>query len=169
FGYGSYDTRNIHASLVTGSYDGWSAVLAGGATESNSYRSGFGFNEPGKAYALYFKTRKTFANGSFSLGAYDSYGGSYRPLPMPLTPIPGVTVNGLNVPGQLYSETTSGFYGSLPFAVIHKWDSTGQDILIYSRLKLRLSRDLRFSSLLYYRHGRRFHYHNDQYLPVDPF
>ena len=169
FGYGSYATRNIHASLITGSHDGWSAVLAGGATESNSYRSGFGFNQPGKAYALYFKTRKTFQNGSLSFGAYDSYGGAYRPLPVPLKPIPGVTVNGSNVPGQLYSEQTSGFYGSLPFALIHKWDSTGPDLLIYGRLKLRLSRYLRFASLLYYRRGRRFHYHNDQYLPTDPF
>lgn len=169
FGYGSYATRNVHASLVTGSYHGWSAVLAGGATDSNSYRSGFGFSQPGKAYALYFKTRKVFKNGSLSLGAYDAYGGAYRPLPIPLTPIAGVTVNGWDVPGPLYSERTSGFYGSLPFNVIHKWDSTGQDVLIYGRLKLQLSRHLRFTSLLYYRHGRRFHYHNDQYLPVDPF
>lgn len=168
FGYGSYATRNVHASLTTGSYDGWSAVLAGGATESNSYRSGFGFNQPGKAYALYFKTRKTFRNGTLSLGMYDAYGGAYRPLPIPLTPIPGVTVNGSNASGQLYSEQTSGFYGSLPYNVIHKWDSTGPDVLIYGRLKLRLSRYVRFASLLYYRHGRRFHYHDDQYQP-DPF
>jgi iron complex outermembrane receptor protein len=169
FGYGSYSTRNVHASVTTATYHGWSAVLAGGATESNSYRRGFGFHQPGKAYAAFFKVRKKFQNGSISLGAYDAYGGAYRPLPIPLSPLPGVTVNGLNVPGQPYSQTTSGFYGSLPFNVIHKWDSTGPDTLIYGRLRLRLSRRLRFASLLYYRHGRRFHYHDDQYLPVDPF
>ncbi len=172
-GYGSFNTRNFHFSVNTGLHDGWAAVFAGGETKSDSYRTGYGFSNPGQAFAYYFKLRKKFSNGAISFGAYDARADAYRPLPIPVEPISGVTVNGFDVagtanPGLLYSESTSGFYSSLPYGLIHKLDLNAT-WLIYNRVRLRISPYLRFTNLLYYRHGNRFHSHNDQYFAVDPF
>lgn len=172
-GYGSFNTRNFHFSLNTGQYHGWSAVLAGGETKSDSYRTSPGVRNPGQSFAYYMKVRKKFANGSLSFGGYDARANAYRPLPIPVDPIEGVTVNGFGAsgapnPGLLYSEKTSGFYGSLSPDLIQKNDLNAT-WLLYGRLKLRIAPSLHFTNLLYYRHGNRFHSHNDQYFATDPF
>ena len=58
--YGSYNTKNIVFNIRTGSIDGWSTILAGGAGSGNSYRRiPGGFANPSYDYAWFFKTRKT--------------------------------------------------------------------------------------------------------------
>jgi hypothetical protein len=47
FTYGSFNTKNVNFNIKTGMIGGYSAVLAGGITSSNSYRTGFGFYNPG--------------------------------------------------------------------------------------------------------------------------
>jgi iron complex outermembrane receptor protein len=172
-GYGSLGTKNLHFDVSSGVHDGWSAIIAGGETKSNSYRTGYGFQNPGDAFAYYAKLKKQFSNGSISFGAYDARAEAYRPLPIPVNPIAGVTVNGYDAagtpnPGLLYSEKTSGFYGSLPYGLIHKLD-LNSTWMAYARLRLDLTKSLKFTNLLYYRHGNRFHGHNDQYFPTDAF
>lgn len=171
--YGSFDTKGIHFNATTGNINGWSAVIGGGQSTFNSYRNGYGFSNPGKTYAYYLKIRKSFKNGDWSLGAYDAQGYAYRPLPIPLSPISSVTVNGVNAQGNpnagtLYSEQTSGYYTSLPYNLINKLDLNAT-WLIYSRLHLELSHHVELEDLLYYRHGRRYHTHNDNYFTNNPY
>lgn len=171
--YGSFNTKGVHFSATTGNVNGWSAVIGGGQSTFNSYRHGYGFANPGKTFAYYFKVRKTFQDGGWSLGAYDAQGYAYRPLPIPLNPIAGVTVNGVNAqgapnPGTSYSEQTSGYYSSLPFDLINKLDLNAT-WLVYSKLHLALSRHVELADLLYYRHGRRYHTHNDNYFANNPY
>lgn len=165
-GLGSDNFKNIHFSLYSGLHDGYSGVLAGGYTTSNSfisqpnnssYYSGFNGELPSYAYAYYGKLDKIFKDGHISLGAYLAKGSAYKPLPIPLEPINGVTVNGLDssgkpIPGELYSQKTSGYYKGL----LQKLD-TNSTYMIYSKLNLNLAKNTLLHSMVWYRHGDRFH------------
>ncbi len=160
--YGSYNTKNIVFNIRTGSVDGWSTILAGGAGSGDSYRqSPDGFANPSYDYAWFLKTRKTFSNGDFSLGAYLAKGSGYRPVPIPLNPIAGVTMDGTpNSP--LYSQATSGFYSSLPYGVWNKEDSNST-WLVYSKLNVALDRMVGAHNMVWYRYGQRLHVHYNNY------
>ncbi len=122
---GSFDTKNINFNARSGMFDGYSFVIAGGTTTSNDYITGSGFYNPTYDYALYGKLVKTFYRGNFAIGAYITHADIYRPPVIPVSPIEpgngmtGVTVNGFNrngeeIPGEYYSQATSGFYSTLP-------------------------------------------------------
>ncbi|MHB8254124.1 MAG: TonB-dependent receptor [Acidiferrobacter sp.] len=167
---GSFGTYGENFNVRTGNMGhGWTAVLAGGVTKShNNYLSGYGFNNPSKNHAFYAKIRKTFHGGHISFGAYNARSESYRPLPIPVTPNPGVTVNGVNPttqavnPGPLYSQQTSGFYTTLPYSEYWKQSIVSTNLL-YSNFVNHLSRDLTIHNLLWYRYGSREHLHYDNY------
>lgn len=171
-GFGSDNFKNIHFSLYSGLHNGFSGVLAGGYTTSNSfisqpnnsnYYTGFNGQLPSYAYAYYGKLDKIFKGGHISLGAYLAKGSAYKPLPIPLEPINGVTVNGLDsggksIPGELYSQKTSGYYNGL----LQKLD-TNSTYMIYSKLSIKLAKNTLLHSMIWFRHGDRFHIQNRVY------
>lgn len=111
--YGSYQTRNVSFDLQTGDLGGWRTVLAGGWNKANNFLQGRdGFKNPSYNYAYYLKTRHAFANGNgdFSIGGYVARSSAQRPLTIPVSPIPGVTITGPGNPGALLSQQTTGFY-----------------------------------------------------------
>ena len=165
--YGSYNAKNIVFNIRTGNIDGWSTILAGGAGSSNSYRqSPDGFNNPSYSYAWFLKTRKTFSNGDFSLGAYLAKGSGYRPVPIPVNPISGVTLDG-TANSPLYSQTSSGYYASLPESVWFKQDSNST-WLLYSKLNVDLDKTWAVHNLIWYRYGHRLHFHYNNYGLSNP-
>ncbi|MEY2340823.1 TonB-dependent receptor [Acidithiobacillus sp. IBUN Pt1247-S3] len=165
--YGSYDSKNIVFNIRTGNIDGWSTILAGGAGSANSYRqSADGFNNPSYNYAWFLKTRKTFSNGDFSVGAYLAKGTGYRPVPIPVNPIAGVTLNG-TATSPLYSQATSGYYSSLPNDVWFKQDSNST-WLLYSKLNVAMDSTWSAHNLIWYRYGHRLHFHYNNYGLSNP-
>ncbi|WP_197513225.1 TonB-dependent receptor [Acidihalobacter aeolianus] len=162
--WGSYGTHGVNLSLDSGEHDGWSAVLAGGYTKNNTFRSG-SFKAPSRSYAYYGNIRKAFSTGVWSVGGYWDNTEEWRPNFIPLKPIPGVTTEGLNANAPLYSQPTSGYYASLPYAAWHK-QLTVRDWMLYTKLSLALERNLRLHALMWYRHGHRIHARVNQYLPL---
>lgn len=156
--YGSFDTLNSTFILQTGDLDGWDTVLAGGLGEANNYMtSPDGFKSPSNNYAYYLKTQKHFDGGTIlSLGAYAARSAAYRPLPTPVSPIPGVTINGYQRPGELFSQSTTGFYTTLPYNVNNKTD-TNQIAMFYGKLLDPLSHFLNLHNYAYYVEGTRVH------------
>ena len=154
--YGSYDQKNLSFSLRTGAWHGWSTVLAGGFGNGNSFRqSPDGFQNPSEDYAFFGKTVKTFASGDFSVGLYDARSGGYRSQVIPVAANPAITTTGA-AGAPLYSQQTSGFYSTLPFASYDKKDFN-EMLLAYSRLDLHLDDTTTLHNLLWYMHIGRNH------------
>ena len=156
--YGSFDTLNSTLTLQTGAIDGWETIFAAGLGESNNYMTApDGFKSPSNNYAYYLKTRKHFQDGTvLSLGAYAARSAAYRPLPTPVTPIPGVTINGYQQSGTLFSQQTTGFYTTLPYQVNNKVD-TNQIAMVYGKLRDPLSKSVLLHNYSYYVEGTRVH------------
>lgn len=156
--YGSFDTLNSTVTLQTGAIDGWETVFAAGFGESNSFMTApDGFKSPSNNYAYYLKTRKHFQDGTvLSLGAYAARSAAYRPLPTPVSPIPGVTINGYQQEGPLFSQQTTGFYTTLPYQVNNKVD-TNQIAMVYGKLRDPLSKTVMLHNDAYYVEGTRVH------------
>ena len=167
--YGSENTRNLFLSAQTGSIGGWETVLAGGVGAANNFRrSPDGYAWPSKNYAGYIKTRKDFGRGSVSFGAYLGNGQGWRPTPIPLTPVPGISVNGQYAngtpkPGALLSQQTTGFYSALNENVWAK-DDYNRTWLVYARQNLSLDDTTTLHNLLWYRQGNRLHKHFNNYV-----
>lgn len=159
--YGSFNQKSLTFDARTGLYDGWSSILAGGFGDGNSYRQGDGFNNPDSDYALFLKTRHEFDNGAISFGAYDARSEAFRPTYIPQSANPAITINGLNAqgqpnPGPLYSQATSGFYGSPPFATYDKNDSNAMYVL-YAKQRLDLGAGTTLHNQAWYMHIKRTH------------
>ncbi|MHB1643920.1 MAG: TonB-dependent receptor domain-containing protein, partial [Acidithiobacillus sp.] len=88
----------------------------------------------------------------------------FRPNFIPVTPIPGITTQGLNANAPLYSQQTSGFYASLPESIWFKQLKV-QGYMLYSKLNLHLSRHVTLHEMAWYRHGHRVHYRITNYVP----
>ena len=161
--FGSNGTLGYNFDLKTGMYDGWSAVLAGGYTKNNTFRTG-SFRAPAQSFAYFGKAVKTFRRGTFSLGGYVDSSREFRPNFIPVTPIQGITTQGLNANASLYSQQTSGYYASLPESIWFKQLKV-QDYMLYSKLNLHLSKDVTLHELAWYRHGHRVHYRINNYIP----
>ncbi|WP_298138021.1 TonB-dependent receptor [Acidiferrobacter sp.] len=167
--FGDYGTQGFHFAMRTGLHDGYSAVLAAGTTQSNDYIQSQedGFANPSHDQAIFGKVVKLLAHGSVGLGAYVAQSQSYRPAFIPLTPIAGLTVNGFtstgaSIPGPLYSETTSGYYGGIPFSIWHK-QVVNATYLVYMPVDLEFSPITTFHDTLWYRHGNRLHNHYNDF------
>ena len=160
---GSFGTENADVILQTGKIDGWETVFAGGAGRSNGFRSSpDGFNWPTRNYSAFFKTRKVFATGNASFGAYLGDGHGWRPTLIPTTPVAGLTVNGLGQPGQLFSEQTSGYYSAINEKVWAK-DDFNRVWIVYARQNLKLDENVTLHNQLWYRQGNRLHLHYNDY------
>ena len=160
---GSFGTENADVILQTGKIDGWETVFAGGAGRSNGFRSSpDGFNWPTRNYSAFFKTRKVFATGNASFGAYLGDGHGWRPTLIPTTPVAGLTVNGLGQPGQLFSEQTSGYYSAVNEKVWAK-DDFNRVWIVYARQNLKLDENVTLHNQLWYRQGNRLHLHYNDY------
>lgn len=169
--YGSFNTKGVHFNVRTGNIDGWSAIIAGGATSAGNYLTGYGFNNPSTNYAYYAKLIKHFHYGHVSFGAYVARSVAYRPLPIPVEPnsavtIYGTDVNGNPIPGPLYSQETSGFYTTLPNSEYFK-EAFNTNYLLYSKMLYHISKDTTLHNLLWFRHGSREHLHYNYYTGGD--
>lgn len=164
--FGSYGNRGTNFSVDTGKHDGWAAVFAGTIDRNDNYLQGYGFNNPQSSYAYYGKLVKTFSNGRISIGGFVSRSSAFRPLPIPTTANPNVTINGVNSitgainPGPIYSQQTTGFYTTLPRSIYFK-EIPIRTYLLYSRITDHLDDNTTFHNLLFFRYGNRIHYHFD--------
>lgn len=155
--YGSNDQMNVSLYASSGVHDGWSSVLGYGYASGNTFRTG-GYNDPAHGNQLYAKIRKDFTNGHFSIGTYWQHSAEQRPNDIPVNPIAGVTVAGLNVPGaQLYSQQTSGFYSDLPESVWFKKNQIS-NYIGYFKFFDQLDDSTSVTNLTWYRHGAVIHY-----------
>lgn len=165
--FGSYSQKNLELNLFSGDYHGWSTVLSGGMGKGDSFRSGpDGFGNPDKDGALYTKTTKSFQSGAFSVGGYYARSGGYRAQIIPMSPVAGLTMDGLGVPdAAVYSQQTSGFYSTLPYDSYNKYD-VNELGLIYAREIFLLDNTTTFQNQTWYSHEFRMHErNNDVYAP----
>ncbi len=161
--YGSFSQKDFSANLTSGVFHGWSAVLAAGVGDGNDFRNApDGFQNPGKDLAFYSKGIKSFQNSTFEAGIYYAHGAGYRSQVIPVVANPLITMNGQ--PGGLqYSQQTSGYFSTLPYASYEKYD-TNEDGLIYARETAKLSPTLTLINLNWWNHIARSHYRqNDVY------
>lgn len=155
--YGSNDQKNISMYASSGVHQGWSSIIGYAYGGGNTFRTG-GYNDPAHAAQIYAKVRKDFTNGHFSIGAYWQHSIEQRPNDIPVSPIAGVTVAGLNVAGaQLYSQQTSGFYSDLPKSVWFKQNQV-QNYIGYFKFFDQLDDNTSVTNLTWYRHGEIVHY-----------
>ena len=150
--YGEYGQKNLAFVMNTGSIRGWSTVIGGGVGDGDSYRQApDGFANQGSDGSVFGKTVKTFSAGSFVFGAYYSKSGGYRPTVIPLTD------QGLIEPnGSSFSQATTGFYSSLPYAAYNKYD-TNEMAMVYGKENLLLNDTTKLTNMTWYVHIRRFH------------
>ena len=162
--YGSFSTKNADLILQTGKIHGWETVIAGGAGKADSFHtSPDGWAWPTQNYAGFLKTRKQFNGGSsISFGAYLGDGGGWRAVPLPLTPVPGLTVNGVGASGPLLSEATTGYYNTVNENVWRKYDNNRTWIL-YARQNIRVDSRTTLHNQLWYRRGDRLHWHYNNF------
>ena len=162
FSYGSFGSKIVSASADTGRFDGWSAVIAGAYAHGHSFRTGAYL--PSHNEELFFKLRKHYNGNSYSFGAYYAGAKSYRPNQIPLSPIPGVTLNGLPN-GTPYSQSSTGFYSTLPTYVWHKIDQEHM-FLLYGRQRLKIASNVNLTNEMWYRNSVLHHYGvNNLYPP----
>ena len=168
--YGSDNSRNVVFNVQTGTINGWSTVIAGGTGSADNFRrSPDGYAWPSKNFAGYFKTRKTFDNGDVSFGGYIADGHGWRPTPLPMTPIAGISVNGQDangnaLPGAAFSQQTSGYYSALNQNVWAKNDFN-RTWLVYAKQNIRLDDHVTLHNMAWYRRGDRLHIHYNDYVP----
>ncbi len=163
FTYGSYNQKNMEFNLASGLYHGWSDALSFGIGSGDDFRKGIdGFNNYGKNYAAYDKAVKVFDQNSFSIGGYFAYAGGYRPQVIPTVANPAITVTG-QPSGEVYSQQTSGFYSTLPYASYNKYD-VNQIALIDAKQNIHLDDTTTLQNMVWYMHIRRLHArYNDVY------
>jgi iron complex outermembrane receptor protein len=157
---GPWGQQNFAFVGNTGKYKGWSTVLGGGVGRGDDYRPApDGFGDNAKNGSVFGKTVKTFSAGSFAFGVLYAKGGGYRAQVIPTTDV------GLVEPstGVHYSQASSGFYSSLPFADYNKYD-TNEGLMAYARQRLFLSHTGTLENSAWYTHIRRFHRRNEDAL-----
>ncbi|MGA8111005.1 MAG: TonB-dependent receptor [Acidobacteriaceae bacterium] len=164
---GPYGQQNFALVGNTGAFKGWSTVVGGGVGRGDDYRPGpDGFANPAKNGSVFGKTLKTFSAGSLAFASFYSKAGGYRAQVIPTTDIGLVETNNdgtLNPNGIHYSQQTSGFYSSLPFAAYNKYD-TNEMFMSYARQHLFLGPKTTVQNTTWYTHIRRFHRRNDDAL-----
>jgi iron complex outermembrane receptor protein len=161
---GSFSSTIASAVFNTGAIDGWSTVMGAAGARQLTFRD-TADTMPSDSEQGYVKTRKQLASGSVSFGAYFTRSDEWRPNMIPVSPNPEIHTDGLDGPGGLYSEQTSGFYSTLPRAVWHKHNEI-VDYLLWSHAHLELSPSLELSNEAWFRWGKIRHYRlNDYTLP----
>ena len=167
--FGSYAQKNLEVNMFTGLYHGWSSVVSGGIGKGDSFRTGpDGFGNPGKDGAIYAKTTKSFQTGIFSVGGYFARAGANRAQIIPTTSVPGLTMDGLDVPNaQIYSQQASGFYSTLPYDSYNKYDVNELGML-FAKETFLLSNTTGVQNQTWFTHEYRLHQRTtDVYVPSD--
>jgi iron complex outermembrane receptor protein len=157
---GPWGQQNFAFVGNTGKIKGWNTVLGGGLGRGDDYRPApDGFGDPSKNGSVFGKTVKTFSAGSFAFGVLYAKGGGYRAQVIPTTDV------GLVEPGSgiHYSQATSGFFSSLPYADYNKYD-TNEGFMAYARQRMYLSHTSTLENSAWYTHIRRFHRRNEDAL-----
>jgi iron complex outermembrane receptor protein len=159
---GPYGQQNFALVGNTGAFKGWDTVVGGGVGRGDDYRAGpDGFANPAKNGSAFGKTLKTFPAGSLAFASFYSKAGGYRAQVIPTTDI-GLG-EGPDGTGPHYSEPSSGFYSSLPFAAYNKYD-TNEMFMGYARQHLFMGPRTTVQNTTWYTHIRRFHRRNDDAL-----
>ena len=165
--YGSYNQKNLEFDVSTPVYKGWSTILAGGGGMGDDFRVGpDGFGSPSKDLAIYSKTIKTFQQNSLDFGGYYVHSGGYRSQVIPTTPVTGITLDGTPT-GALYSQQSSGFFSTLPYADYNKYDVNVMGIL-HARENIHIDDKTQFQNLTWYTHIRRLHDRLDDVYALGP-
>ncbi len=165
--YGSYAARNLQFDLSSPVYKGWSTILAGGLGDGNDFRNGpDGFGSPSKDLAFYDKTIKQFGQSSIDFGGYWAHSAGYRPQVIPTTPVDGINLGGIGV-GPLYSQQTTGFYSTLPYANYNKYDVNEMGIA-HVRENLHVNDNTQIENLSWFMHIRRLHDRLDDVYALGP-
>jgi iron complex outermembrane receptor protein len=162
-GGGSFASYSASTMLQSGDLSGWRTELGGGYTRSDGFRTG-DYHAPNQASAVFAKTVKSFQNGDFSAGFFFSHTQEFRPLYIPTATVPGVTTGGYGLPGTLLSQSSTGFYYTVPTSQYFKND-TAHMYLAYARLHVHLDKQVSLSNTLWYRAGYRHHYRVNDYYP----
>jgi iron complex outermembrane receptor protein len=161
---GPWGQQNFAFVGNTGKFKDWSTVSGGGLGRGDDYRPApDGFGDPAKNGSVFGKTVKTFSAGSLAFGVLYAKGGGYRAQVIPTTDV------GLVEPGSgiHYSQATSGFFSSLPFADYNKYD-TNEGFMAYARQRISLSHSSTLENSAWYTHIRRFHRRNEDALALGP-
>ena len=161
--YGSFFQKDMVVNATTGLFHGWStAVSAGGDMGNDFRRSPDGFKNPSKDFAVFLKTVRAYQDATFEFGGYYAHAGGYRSQVIPTVANPYITMDGQA--GSLqYSQHTSGYYSTLPYASYNKYD-TNDMALIYSRQSVRLDPTLTLDNTAWFMRIDRIHYRiNDVY------
>jgi iron complex outermembrane recepter protein len=157
---GPYGQQNFAFVGNTGSFKGWATVLGGGMGRGDDFRvAPDGFGNHTRSGSVYGKTVKRFSAGSLAFGVLYSKGGGYRPTVIPTTDVNLIEPNS----GIHFSQATSGFYSSLPYADYNKYD-TNEMFMAYARQRLFLSHTSTLENSAWYNHIRRFHRRNEDAL-----
>ena len=157
---GPWGQQNFAFVGNTGNFKGWSTVLGGGVGRGDDYRPApDGFGDPSKNGSVFGKTVKSFTGGSLAFGVLYAKGGGYRAQVIPTTNV-GLLEPGTNT---YYSQASSGFYSSLPFADYNKYD-TNEGFMAYARQRMYLSHTSTLENSAWYTHIRRFHRRNEDAL-----
>lgn len=155
--YGSYNQEETDFDLTSGVHDGWSAVIAGGHGSGDSFRQGIGdgFTNPNHDMELYGKAIKQIGNGNLQFGAFSSDSAGYRPQVIPIAENPEITVTGA-AGAPTYSQASSGFYSTLPFASYNKYDANLLN-LFWGKLNLALDPTTTLQGQAWYERINRLH------------
>ena len=157
---GPYGQQNFAFVGNTGQFHGWSTVVGGGLGRGDDFRPApDGFGNPAQDGSVFGKTLKDFSAGSFTFGAFYAKSGGYRAQVIPTTDV-GLIEPGTNLS---YSQATSGFYSSLPYADYNKYD-TNEMFLAYMRENIFLTHALVLQNSTFFNHIRRFHRRNEDTL-----
>ena len=157
---GAYGQQNFAFVGNTGSFKDWSTVVGGGLGRGDDFRvAPDGFGNHTRNGSVFGKTVKTFSSGSLAYGVLYAKGGGYRPTVIPTTDAgviePGSGIN--------FSQATSGFFSSLPYAAYNKYD-TNEMFMTYARERLHLSQTSTLENSTWFTHIRRFHRRNQDAL-----
>jgi iron complex outermembrane receptor protein len=165
--YGSYNQKDLAGVFQTGMYHGWSAVLSGGVGDGNDFRvAPDGFQNPAKDVATFAKAIKSYQGNTFEVGTYYAHGAGYRSQVIPIVANPLITMDGTPT-GQVYSQQTSGYYSTLPYASYNKYD-TNEDGMLFARERVQLDPSAPVENLTWYNHIARSHYRTEDVYSQGP-
>ncbi len=157
---GPYGQQDFAFVGNTGRFHGWSTVLGGGLGRGDDYRPGpDGFGNPAQDGSAFGKTLRDFSSGSLAFSAFYAKSGGYRAQVIPTTD-QGLIEPGTNVS---YSQATSGFFSSLPYAAYNKYD-TNEMFLTYARQNFFLTPTMTLQNSVWFNYIRRFHRRNEDTL-----
>ena len=158
---GPYGQQNFAFVGNTGTFKGWSTVAGRRRGTRRRLSSGAGWFRRSRRRTARYSARpsRRSRRAVLLLAVLYAKGGGYRAQVIPTTDI------GLVEPGSgiHYSQATSGFYSSLPFADYNKYD-TNEMFMGYARQQLFLSHTSTLENSAWYNHIRRFHRRNEDAL-----